>query len=216
VLVPFFKDKPALLELKTKSDCVENLLNLDHGGRTVIAWSINPSRFEREEKLAAPVAERLQAAAACEGSGYPTAFHFDPIIDGAGWEEIYEELVGELFSRVSKSVRWISLGTLRFHRDLRQVAEFRHPESEIFLGEQRLDPVDSKMRYQTGRRVQIYRKMLGWIRRYRQDVPVYLCMESPDVWQAVFDGRAYRGRIDEWIADGAEPARNGRRAALSA
>ena len=202
-MVPFFKNKPVTLELKTKSDCVENLLGLDHGGRTVVAWSINPPRFGFEEKGTAPVADRLKAAARCEEAGYGTAFHFDPILHAEGWEKDYFELIERLFSSVSKSLRWISLGTLRFHRDLRKIAESRHPDSAIFLGEQRLDPVDQKVRYATEFRVQIYRQMVRWIRQFSTTVPVYLCMEPPEVWKAVFDGKPYAGRIDEWITGGA-------------
>ncbi len=204
ILVPFFKDKPVQLELKTKSDCIQNLFGLEHGGRTVIAWSINPERFAMEEKGTAPVSRRLQAAAACEREGYGTAFHFDPILQADGWEKDYYGLIEQLFSHVSGSIRWISLGTLRFHRELRRIAEFRHPESEIFLGEGRLDPMDEKMRYTAEFRVRVYRKMLEWIRQFNQKVPVYLCMESPAVWQAVFEGKPFSGRVDRWIACGSE------------
>ena len=31
----------AILELKTKSDCVDSILSCDHNGRTVVSWSLN-------------------------------------------------------------------------------------------------------------------------------------------------------------------------------
>ncbi len=201
-LVPFFKNKPVILELKTKSDCVENLLELDHGGRTVIAWSVNPERFSKEEKRTAPVHKRLEAAQLCEKAGYGTAFHFDPILQAANWEEDYQDLVRDLFNHVGISLRWISLGTLRFHKDLRGVAEFRHPDSEIFLGEQRLDVSDQKMRYADEARVSVYRKMISWIKQFNEKVPIYLCMEPPEIWKTVFESKPYQGRIDSWIAHG--------------
>ncbi len=201
-LIPFFADKNVILELKTKSDCVENLIGLKHGGKTVVAWSVTPKCFSKEEKGTAPLEKRLEAARICEEAGYGTAFHFDPIIDSANSERDYEELVESIFSHISKSVRWISMGTLRFHRDLRQVAEFRHPESDIFLGEGRLDPVDDKMRYPTERRIELYRNVLKAVRRFNPTVPVYLCMESGAVWKSVFEGKPYDGRIDEWISCG--------------
>ena len=116
------------------------------------------------------------------------------------WENDYHELVEQIFSYVHRSIRWFSLGTLRFHKDLRRVAEFRHPKSEIFLGDGRLDPIDDKMRYSVESRIAIYRKMLSWIREHHPTVPVYLCMESPAVWKSVFEGKPYEGRIDTWIA----------------
>lgn len=207
-LIPFFKDKPVVLELKTKSACVDNLLELDHGGRTVIAWSVNPARFAREEKKTAPVLSRLEAAARCEKAGYGTAFHFDPILLEEGWEKDYQDLIRDLFSHVDSSLRWISLGTLRFHKDLRSISEFRHPESSLFLGEQRLDPTDQKMRYADEVRVSAYRKMISWIRQFSQKVPLYLCMEPPAVWKAVFEEKPYRGKIDNWIAESSLTGQN--------
>jgi len=201
-LVPFFKDKPVVLELKTKSACVDNLLPLEHGGRTVIAWSINPARFSREEKGTASVQERLEAAALCEQAGYGTAFHFDPILLEAGWEKDYQDLIRDLFAHVGASLRWISLGTLRFHKDLRSVSEFRHPESKIFLEEQRLDPSDEKIRYASEARISAYHKMIFWVRQFNSKVPVYLCMEPPEIWKSVFEEKPYQGKIDNWITHG--------------
>ncbi len=44
-IVPFFAEQPnVLLELKTKSDCVEGLLLLDPKDRVVVSWSMNPQR----------------------------------------------------------------------------------------------------------------------------------------------------------------------------
>lgn len=198
-LVPFFRNRAVTLELKTKSDCIENLLGLDHGGKTVVSWSVNPERFAKDEKGAAPVLKRLEAARQCEKAGYGTAFHFDPILHAENWENDYKEFVAKLFSYVKPSVRWISLGTLRFHKDLRRAAEFRHPDTDIFLAEERLDPVDDKMRYSVTLRIEIYQKMVSWIKEYAKNVPIYLCMESPEVWKSVFEGKPYTGRIDNWI-----------------
>ena len=44
-LMPYFVEQPnVLLELKTKSDCVDSLLDFDPKGRIVVAWSMNPQR----------------------------------------------------------------------------------------------------------------------------------------------------------------------------
>jgi hypothetical protein len=32
----------------------------------------------------------------------------------------------------------------------------------------------------------MYQKVLSWIREFSQDVIVYFCMESKDVWEKVF------------------------------
>jgi spore photoproduct lyase len=35
-------------------------------------------------------------------------------------------------------------------------------------------------------RVEMYRKILGWLREVDSDLFVYLCMESKEVWDRVF------------------------------
>ena len=50
-LIRFFSNLPnAVLELKTKSDHVDHLLDLSHGGKTVIAWSLNPEIVIEQEE----------------------------------------------------------------------------------------------------------------------------------------------------------------------
>jgi spore photoproduct lyase len=46
------------------------------------------------------------------------------------------------------------------------------------------------MRYFKPIRVEMYRKALSWIRAVAPRVPVYLCMEKPEVWFRVFGSTA--------------------------
>jgi spore photoproduct lyase len=63
-LIPFFAERHnGILELKTKSANVNPLLNLDHRGKTIVSWSLNPPKMiEREERRTAPLKERIAAA----------------------------------------------------------------------------------------------------------------------------------------------------------
>ena len=188
ILVDFFsRQKNAVLELKTKSDCIDNLAGLQHGGNTAVAWSLNPPEIVKTEELyTASLEERLDAAARCAEAGYPVAFHFDPLVDYPGWREGYESVVRKLFSRVQAGrVAWISLGTLRMTPELYENMRKRFPFSPLPLGEL-LPSVDGKLRYFKAIRLEIYRKMIAWSRQYGGDTPVYLCMERPDVWKKVF------------------------------
>jgi len=186
-LVPFFSNKRIMLELKTKSDYVENLLNLNHGGSTAISWSLNPPGIIRnEEKGSLSLKKRLKAARACARAGYPIGFHFDPIIIYSGWQEDYQGTIQEIFKYVSKeNLCWISLGTLRFSPGLKEIIARRFPKTKIIY-EEFITGLDGKMRYFKPKRVEIYRKMLSWIKEFAPEVPVYLCMESRDVWRKVF------------------------------
>ena len=83
------RDSPnALLELKTKSNHVEHLLELPHGGKTVISWSVNPQAIITKEELkTSNLDERIKAARISSEAGYKVAFHFDPMIDYPDWEK---------------------------------------------------------------------------------------------------------------------------------
>ncbi len=189
LLVNFFsRQKNAVLELKTKSDCIVNLPGLDHCGKTAIAWSLNPPEIVKTEELyTANLNERLAAAAGCVRAGYPAAFHFDPIIDYPGWQEGYRMVVRELFRNVpAERVAWISLGTLRMTPELYENMKKRFPLSRLPQGEL-LPSVDGKLRYFKAIRLEMYQRMISWIREYGGDVPVYLCMERPDLWKKVFN-----------------------------
>jgi len=52
-------------------------------------------------------------------------------------------------------------------------------------GEQVLCP-DGKFRYFQALRIGMYRKMVGWLRHSAPLAPIYLCMESSEVWKQVF------------------------------
>jgi spore photoproduct lyase len=187
-IVPFFAEQPnCLLELKTKSDRVESLLELDSKGRVVVSWSMNPQKvIDRDERLTASFEERLEAARRCQQAGYKIGFHFDPIIEYPGWEDDYREMVQKTFAVIDpRRIAWLSMGVLRQTPALKRIMRERAPATRLVAGEQVLCP-DGKMRYFQPLRVSMYRKMLKWIRSASPTVFVYLCMESREVWEGVF------------------------------
>ncbi len=187
-LIPYFAEQPnVLLELKTKSDSVESLLGLDPKGRVVVGWSMNPQRvIDLDEHGTASLAERLNAARLCQDAGYRLGFHFDPMIEYPGWELDYQSMLEQTFAAIDwRKLSWLSLGVLRQTAALKRTMRERYPESGLLTGEQVLCP-DGKFRYFQPLRVEMYRKMVRWIRRAAPTVKIYLCMESRQVWEQVF------------------------------
>jgi spore photoproduct lyase len=188
LIVPFFASCPnATLELKTKAATIANLLDLEHAGRTSVAWSVNPPAIiASEEPKTATLDERLQAAAQCRDAGYQIGFHFDPIFYTPDWEAAYHRVVEQLFDTVApEQISWISLGGFRYSPELKPIIRRRFPHSRILCGEF-VACADGKMRYFKHLRLQLYRSMLSKIKRYGQHIPVYLCMDSKEVWQQVY------------------------------
>jgi spore photoproduct lyase len=187
-LVSGFSKMPgALLELRTKSDCVDPLLDLDHRGHTVVSWSLSPNEvINREERRAASLEERLGAMKKTVASGYLTALHFDPVIYYEGWEDGYDALAKAVFEAVSPArVAWISIGGLRFNPEMKKQIEARFPSSRLTSAEMVLGG-DGKVRYVKPTRLKMFSFLVDRLRRYGGREPfIYLCMERWDVWERV-------------------------------
>jgi len=188
-LVSYFRTRDnAVLELKTKSDMIDNLLDVEHGGRTVVAWSLNsPQVMRREEIRTATLDQRLDAARKCADQGYLLAFHFDPIIFHEGWERGYRETIVKLFNAVPADlIAWISLGALRYIPQLKSTATERFPGSRFFYQEF-IEGLDGKSRYFRDQRVEMYRLIAEELQRHASGrTCIYFCMENDTVWKDVF------------------------------
>lgn len=187
-LVPFFAArKNVLLELKTKSDCIDNLLRLESHGRVVVSWSLTPPAIaDAEEHGTAPFAERLRAARRIQQAGYKIGFHFDPLIEYPRWETDYRQALEQVFTSVDpRGVAWVSFGSLRITPPLRKVIRQRFPQTRLLSGEQVLCD-DGKWRTFRALRVKMYRTLITQLSRLAPTVPVYMCMETAPVWQKVF------------------------------
>ena len=185
LVVPYFGSKKnAFLELKTKTDNIDNLGDLEHAGQTIVSWSLNAEPvIKREEKHACSLEARIKAAHQCQKWGYKVGFHFDPLIYYPGWERDYKQAIEKVFQSIDPaSLCWISLGCLRFMPKLKPIIIQRYPESRIMYQEF-IRGLDGKMRYFQPIRIDMYRKMVGWIKRACTETFIYLCMESKDVWE---------------------------------
>jgi len=109
LLIPYFKDKKVLFELKTKSDNIANLLTIEPSPNIIISWSLNPaSLIESEEKGTASLDARIEAAGKVQAAGYHLGFHFDPIIDTEGFKQLYEEVIDKLYSKLKSPSEVVS------------------------------------------------------------------------------------------------------------
>jgi spore photoproduct lyase len=206
-LIPFFAGQPrALLEIKTKYHDVEPLLSFGPNPRVIFAWSLNTRRIIRgEEHFSLPLRLRLQAARRCAEAGFRLAFHFDPIIYYPGWAQDYQQVVAELLAAVpAPAIAWISLGCLRFMPEMKNIIRQRFPASRL-AEEEFITALDGKKRYFKSLRIELYAAILEWLRAGAPDVLVYLCMESPAVWEKVFGFTPKEGELANWLDEKVYP-----------
>lgn len=174
----------AILEIKTKTKSIAPLIGVEHNRKTIAAWSLNTEAvIAAEERGSASLAERLEAAAACQAMGYPLAVHFDPLVIYDGCREDYAAVIERLFQSVAAdNIVWISLGSFRFMPALKPLIQRRFPRSKIIYGEF-ITGLDQKVRYFKPLRVALYQSIISVIRRFAPQVTLYFCMEDDDVWE---------------------------------
>lgn len=190
----------AILELKTKSDQVDTLLNLDHQQKTVVSWSLNPEHIiNTQEHKTARLHERLAAMKKVADHGYPVGFHVDPMIYYPEWKEGYTALLNQIFDHVKpEQLAWISVGSLRFNPEMKKKMEENFPATTLTLEEMVLGD-DGKMRYVKPTRIQMYAHFLNELQKHlnlndisplsppEKNLPlVYFCMERWDIWERFF------------------------------
>ena len=196
--IPWFgTTENGYLFMLTKSDNVDDILDLQHNGHTIIAWSMNNEWVSRKFEIGAPpFKRRLNAARRVQEVGYPLRIRLDPIVPFDGWQEAYAETVKTIFENVLPER--ITLGTLRFedgfHKnrkgiftsgpELPAILEDMQPmfEPKLFPGKKR--PKIGKYSYSEEKRIEIFNSIINEIKKY-SDCLIALCKESEKVWQTV-------------------------------
>jgi len=148
-----------------------------------------PRNIEMYEEGTATLQERIHAASKAEKAGYFLAFHFDPVILYKGWKEDYEKVIHDIMNAVRpERIAWISLGGFRFLPDFREVMRVHFP-SEAITSEEMFPGIDGKLRYFKPERLDMYLFMKETIEKYTSTPFVYMCMETPEMWERVFSKR---------------------------
>ncbi len=187
ILIDYFrKSSNATLELKTKSAEVDHLLQ-ENPTNVVISWTLNPQKIvDEHEAGASSLEERLEAARVASMAGFQLGFHFDPIFYYEGWENDYEDIIQKISRMVDmEKIRWISLGVFRYSVGFREVLKIHKPKSTLTSGEMFLSE-DYKYRFLSGIRVGVYKKMAEYLDKYLPGVYHYMCMETQNLWQRVY------------------------------
>ena len=186
-LIPFFNQRAnAVLELKTKSNCVKNLLTQNGTNNVIVSWSLNPQIIiDREEKGTPNLEQRLEAARLCANKGYKIGIHLDPIIIFQDWEREYHGMIEKIFEVLSPSqIEWISLGSFRYRRSLKKIINERHKNTRLFIGEH-IASKDGKHRYLRSLRNEAYKNLRKLLKNVSADLNVYVCMETKEIWEGV-------------------------------
>lgn len=185
-----FDDK--FLMTYSKSDNVDHLLDLDHRGQTICCWTLNAYTQSRLiERDSATMEERIEAAHKCQKAGYNVRFRLSAVCPVHNWQQEHRDMFELLFSKVAPDV--ISLETL---------SRMPHPDMfgnvmDASLFEPRfVEAIRERAQDMAGNiwgpipddeREEMYRFLIGEIRRLSPETPVTLCQEPKHMWDRVAD-----------------------------
>jgi spore photoproduct lyase len=189
-LISFFRNYPKwTLEFKTKSNQIEQFLDVPHAGNVVVSWSINPPLvITREEHGTASFEQRMQAARDCLEAGFQVAFHIDPMIWHPEWKESYAFLARELATRFKpREVNVISVGALRFQPEQKAMMRERFGMKSLVTAAEVFTSEGGKLRYDLRLRQEMFQFMISQLKSYDPAWRIFLCMETPESWISSFD-----------------------------
>ena len=189
VMVNAFADwEGRYLLLYTKSDNVDHLLGLDHGGHTLISWSLGSDTVaEKIEKRTPSPDARIAAMEKCEKAGYPVRVRISPICPVKGWREEYASVIERLLARVSPEVvsvdvvGWMSAAAMEDALDVSLFDE-EYAREVARLKAENFRP-NGKHLFPHRMRADILRFAIEKVRAVRPGQRVSLCMETEAMWR---------------------------------
>jgi len=185
-IIPFMPKHAPRTQLLflTKSDCVDDILPLDHGGQSIISFSVNTDAvFQQLEHRTASPDSRLIAAAKVQKVGYEVRLRIDPVIYYSTWEKDYIELIDKIFEYVRPAR--ITIGEYRPSNGLAHHISARFPESALLKVNKSLIREGKKLRYPKNLRVKMFGTIIDAIKKHKSDIDISLCKEQPEIWKAL-------------------------------
>ncbi len=87
------------LMLFTKSDNVDFLLPLKHGGQTIVSWSMSSEVVSSQvDRRTATMDQRIEAMRKCQAAGYTVRARLSPIVPVKNWQQEYQRLFERMFA----------------------------------------------------------------------------------------------------------------------
>ena len=135
--LPFFqKHKKAILELRTKSISVGELLNHEVIPNCVVAYSFTPENISQKlEHGVPPITRRIQTMKSLVEKGWQVGIRLDPLIYHEGYQKYYSKLIQDIIHAIPvKSIHSVSTGPMRFPEKMFHTIERLYPDERLFAG----------------------------------------------------------------------------------
>ena len=174
--------------LFTKSDNVDFLLDLDHGGHTIMLWTLSTDTVSRLVEVdTATTAERIEAARKCQQAGYPVRLKFKPIVPIRGWREEATAMLEQLFDKVvpdNLSMEMLFFSSVDELKSMIDPSLFEPDFIRLMEDHEAAGGMQDKLKViPPDFRVEVYTHYAREVRRLSPATPLSLCAESHAVWE---------------------------------
>jgi hypothetical protein len=185
----FAREPNRYLMLFTKSDAVDFLAGLDHGGRTIVSWSLTCETTSRlVDRRAATLSERLEAMRKAEAAGYRVRARLSPIVPVGDWRAEHADLLERLFAAADPDIVTLELLGWMDFEDLGQVIPLEMLDGRA-VAESEAAAEDLRGRrsgpFPEATHQEIYRFCIEEVRRLSPRTPVAVCHGTPETWAAL-------------------------------
>jgi spore photoproduct lyase len=176
-----------ILEFKTKSDQIEELLARDVPRNVICTWSLNtPIIIEKEERGTASLENRLASMRKMADKGVLVGAHFHPMMPYEGWREDYRLVFERLLKQFSPvEVAMISFGTLTYPRAV--LSKIRQRSIKTKVLQMPMEEIAGKFSYPRKTKVELFSFAWQSFLPWQGKVFFYLCMEDPSLWKETLD-----------------------------
>ena len=185
-LIPFFAEHPFARQiLLTKSADVENLLDLEHNGHTILSWTLHPPEIsEQFEPHTPPIADRFRAMKQCADAGYPIRAVLMPLIPAPGWLDQYADFLEQLLSDIP--IQRLTIGAICSYQGAYHLMNRKlGTANAIAKNIEHTKTADGRMRYPAELREKAYRRLIQTAGRIRPDLEIGLCLETDSVFESL-------------------------------
>ncbi len=175
----FAENKNAWLELRTKSINLTELRKLPPLPNTIVSFSLStPRQAEVHDRETPSVPQRMAAMTRLQSLGFKLGVHFDPLIYSAEFAADFDAVASDLANATGfGNLEYISLGVVRFAKDVFREARQNYPQSDIFA-RNFIQGTDQKMRYVRALRMQMLESGREILKKHGcPEEKIYFCME---------------------------------------
>ena len=186
IMIPFFaRQKYARMTILSKCGNVDNLLNLEHNGHTILSWSLNsPEVSEIFEANVPSISERISAMQKCAKSGYPIRAVIMPIIPVDNWQQIYCKFFESLLANIE--LDRITLGQICSYSTAMQLTERKLGRNNVISNQlEKAKSLDGRVRFPDQLRKDVYRYLIEYIEKLQPDLQVGLCLEERPIFKSL-------------------------------